>query len=1063
MSSSEEEDEPLPNIDFSDDLGDDISSVASQSEGDSDGSWSEGEWSEGEGDYSDDSTSDSDSSTESEKVEVAIPFEDNKNPKIKQFFERMQHFFEMRRNVEDRADLMDPSDKFRHLKVKVHSGGIEEEVEEEEEDSQVEPEVRWKKEYQQKNLDNSTVKNVDELYKVAEQAQKELKRMIELMLDEVNGLDDDNIEYPDLKPRDRAYKKAKEEYRHRIPGPPESWIYDVVRASVICKSFKQVSDVNKWLSKHAHIVSGKNRFAEPSFTGYRDMMYHVLVPVEGELAHICELQIHHKDIKALAEQSGLPKHYEFFRSCFAGDVYQGDVLQDLAMMNKYGTVDRKLMDVLKESQDAAQLKMFAELFREKLEEFDSALHLYQRISGIQLGMKDDKSIAETYYNIALTMGATGDVDGSIKNFNKALVIQENVLGSEHIAVAETNSQIGHMLCKKCNFSKALKKYQKALRIREANSNDNFVVVESLKDIGLAQERMGEYLAAEESYRKALEMQESFLGDVHPDAAATRHLIGNVLCEYGDYTKAMDEHRLALSIRETEVGKNNLMTAESHTDIGIVLTHRGDYEVAEWRHRKALKIRETLRGKEHEECAISLKYLGDLLCRKKDWEGAINELTRAQGVLNKVYGMDHPNSCASYIDLGNAYLEKGIVDKALQEFRRAKGLLETTLGRDHPETVAAYSALGRAYTLQGDSVQALNLLQTALEALEEALGKDHPKVAATCMYIADALLVDGNLDESLVQHRKALSIRANILSKDHPDTAVSCARVGDMLGRKGDFVGASVAHRQSLSIIAILCGDRHQESAAARVRLARILAAQGDFDAAIDEIQQAIEILSSVLGNEHEDNGRTLSVLGSIHSMMGDFEAAQKDQNAAVDIFMAKLGKKHPWTVEAKKKLELAEAETKEKDIFDPVVQKVTSSVSNFEGSSYISPMGGKKKSPVTPILPDALFSPKMANTEGETPNLTKKKPRKSKKAADDEEANDEGTKKSKKKKKKKDGEGKKKKKKKAKDCADGADGAESKKKKKKKKPKKADGDEGNDEGTKKSKKKKKKKKKAPAE
>jgi hypothetical protein len=49
---------------------------------------------------------------------------DTPNPKTEQFLDRIQHFFEVRRKVEERADMMDPSNKLRKLRVKFHSGGI---------------------------------------------------------------------------------------------------------------------------------------------------------------------------------------------------------------------------------------------------------------------------------------------------------------------------------------------------------------------------------------------------------------------------------------------------------------------------------------------------------------------------------------------------------------------------------------------------------------------------------------------------------------------------------------------------------------------------------------------------------------------------------------------------------------------------------------------------------------------------------------------------------------------------------------------------------------------------
>ena len=46
---------------------------------------------------------------------------------------------------------------------------------------------------------------------------------------------------------DLASQKAIEEYTYRIPGPAESWLYDILRASIICKSYKQMNDINKFL------------------------------------------------------------------------------------------------------------------------------------------------------------------------------------------------------------------------------------------------------------------------------------------------------------------------------------------------------------------------------------------------------------------------------------------------------------------------------------------------------------------------------------------------------------------------------------------------------------------------------------------------------------------------------------------------------------------------------------------------------------------------------------------------------------------------------------------------
>jgi tetratricopeptide (TPR) repeat protein len=828
------------------------------------------------------------------------------NPKIGQFFDRLQHFFEVRRKTEEKALAMDPSMKFRGLKVKVHSGGTQRKN------------GVFKKEYQQRNTDYKTVRSLDELYGAAESANAELKFFLNKLVEDVKGLESRDLILAPLKPRRRAFEKAKSEYNRRIPGPPESWLYDVVRAGVVCKSYKQMSDVNKWLGNNCHVVQAKNRFAEPCFNGYRDLLFHVSIPFRDELAHICEIQVHHKDILALNELYGLPKHYDFFRSCFVSPWRtQEAVLEDLLMMSKFGKIEGPCMKKLLKSNDPEQIRLVAGLCRDKLDDFTRSLELYRRVLNLQENEMEsgDEELAETYLSIGLALGYMGDTETSLENLQKALAIQESCLGGDHVEVADTYAEIGRLLIRKGEFAGALTQCQRSLNIRESKLGKNhFQVIQSLQDIGLAFQEKGDFRDSVQEYQRALRLQEDILGDIHPDVASTHAMIGTALCQYGDFGKAMEEHRLALSIRETELGKNNPATAQSHTDIGILLCQKGDYQFSEWRHRKALRIREATRGKDDEECAISHGYLGEVLSRKGDYDGAVTELKRAQEIREANVGMDSPVTAGSYIDLGNIYCRHGKYSEALMEYRRAKVIRESILGPKHPDTALAYMCMGNSLTLQGDLVRAFSEHRKALAVFEAVLGKSHPRTATAYQSMADALLANGDRDEALIEHRKALAIRANVLAKDHPDTATSCSRIGDLLSGKGDLVGALVAYRQALAITVSLCGEDHAESADAHVNVGRVLAAQGDLDEAMDEIQNALAVRQRILGVDHEDTARACQMLGSLHSMQGEFEEAQEYHSKAVDSFSKKLGMKHPETKSAREKLLMAEAEEEETDL-----------------------------------------------------------------------------------------------------------------------------------------------------
>jgi tetratricopeptide (TPR) repeat protein len=828
------------------------------------------------------------------------------NPKIEQFFDRLQHFFEVRRKTSERAEIMDPSKKFRNLKVKNHSGGI------------LKKNGKYKKEYQQHDLNDKLVRNLDDLYDAAAPAQAELKFFLQQMVRDVRGLEEESLLLPPLKPRDRAFEKAKSEYGHRSPGPPESWLYDIVRAGVICRSYKQMADVNKWLSKNCHVVQTKNRFFEPAFNGYRDLLFHVSIPFRDDLAHICEIQVHHRDMYGLNEQFGLPKHYEFFRSCFAGHWRsQDDILDDLSMMSKFGNIGGPLMKKLLKSKDPEQLRLFAGLCRDKLDEFDRSLELYRRVLNLQEDShgSEHEQMAATYLSIGLVLGAMGDTDASLLNLQKALAIQESFLGSNHVEVADSYAEIGRMLNKKGDFSGALQQYRRALAIRETKlGKEHFLVVKSLQDIGMALQEKGDFRQAEAEYRRALKIQQDVLGDVHPDVAVTHAMIGTTLCQHGEFVKAMEEHRLALSIRETGLGKNHPTTAESHTDIGILLCQKGEYEFSEWRHRKALRIREAMRGKDDEECAISHGHLGEVLSRRGDNEGAIAELKRAQEIREANVGMDSPITAGSYIDLGNIFCRMGRYKEALKEYRRAKVIRESILGPTHPDTAQAYMCVGIALNLDGDHEGALAEHRMALSVFEAYLGKSHPRTATGYQSFADALLANGDRDAALIEHRKALAVRANVLAKDHPDTAISCSRIGDLLSGKGDLVGALVAYRQALAITVGLCGEDHQESASAHINVGRVLAAQGDLEEAMQEMRQSLTVRETSLGKDHVETGRAYILMGSLYSMQGKFDEAHEMHSKGVSSLTKQLGKKHAETKRARKKLMSAENEEKEKEL-----------------------------------------------------------------------------------------------------------------------------------------------------
>jgi tetratricopeptide (TPR) repeat protein len=561
-------------------------------------------------------------------------------------FDRLHHFFQVRKKVEFRMKRIDPAGKLKEIELVAHSNGIRE------------ADGSYKALYQQQNVDGKVASNLGEVYAGAKQAQSSFMDLVYDICSKVKGFEHFDAYFPPLKPLDRASEKARSDYSHRSPGPSETWLYDVLRATITCKTVRQMESINKYLSKKVHIVQAKNRFVTPAYTGYRDLLYHARVPYEFKenVYFIAEIQVQHKEVISVQKLLGLNAHQLYFRSCFSGPERSMEkTLKSLESLDKARKVDEKFVKALLKSEDADQLAMFAQLFHEKLECFDEALELYSRILVLEksnVGETHAKTAA-IYQNIGLVQGKEGDFDSAMMNLQKALDIQEVVFGRNHPEGATTRSHLGHVLCLRgdetgsLQHRSALQQHRISLAIREESLGPDHVdVATSYQNIGLSLGQLGDLEGSLTAYRKALTILQNALEPSHPNVANTHSMIGTVLCGQERFDKATKEFTRALEIRTEKLGKNHPATADSHTEIGDMLCETGDYDDAEWRYREALRIRRALLGKDHPDCATSLSNIGYVLSQKGDYEGALKEHRQALGIRDAILGKRNPDSLSS---------------------------------------------------------------------------------------------------------------------------------------------------------------------------------------------------------------------------------------------------------------------------------------------------------------------------------------------------------------------------------------------------------------------------------
>jgi hypothetical protein len=108
-----------------------------------------------------------------------------------------------------------------------------------------------------------------------------------------------------MKPAERATQKIQEKCQKIEPGPPESWLYDLVRASFVCDSEHQMNEVCEALQRNYssifEIIQIYNHFSTPYPSGYRNIVLNIRVKVKNKQGHeinfICEVVIHHIQLR----------------------------------------------------------------------------------------------------------------------------------------------------------------------------------------------------------------------------------------------------------------------------------------------------------------------------------------------------------------------------------------------------------------------------------------------------------------------------------------------------------------------------------------------------------------------------------------------------------------------------------------------------------------------------------------------------------------------------------------------------------------------------------------------
>jgi tetratricopeptide (TPR) repeat protein len=370
--------------------------------------------------------------------------------------------------------------------------------------------------------------------------------------------------------------------------------------------------------------------------------------------------------------------------------------------------------------------------------------------------------------------------------DRAVEQRRQFAAADPTVLSTSLSHLGELQTLQANFDAGEKSYREAIAYESslpATPQNRATLAKTLHGLGVLLERQGRYADAEQSFRKALELQRQALGPAHADKARTLQDLAKVIDESGNPKAAIPVMRQALDMqRQLNGSQPDPGLAEAINDLGTLLYEGGDYDAAEKLFIEAIAMKHRLLGDKHPEIALTLVNLARVLQNKGDLAGAEARFRDALAMQRLTLGDVHPDVATTLNDIAFVQYDRGDKQMAVATEREALRVDQQLFSGDHPEVARIENRIGFWLTQDGQYAEAEHDLQDALAMRRRLFGDQHPDVAGSLDHLAILQVARGQNAEALVSARSAVEIFTAALSATNWKTAVGeCAEGAALMG------------------------------------------------------------------------------------------------------------------------------------------------------------------------------------------------------------------------------------------------------------------------------------------
>ncbi len=312
---------------------------------------------------------------------------------------------------------------------------------------------------------------------------------------------------------------------------------------------------------------------------------------------------------------------------------------------------------------------------------------------------------------------------------------------------------------------------------------------ALNVIGSTYNLKGDYVAALDSYRKALTaMQEA--GDKKGVAAICNN-IGLVYRKMGNNPKALEYYQKDLKIQEELRDEGGI--ANAYNNLGTIYNDEGNFAKALEYYTKGMKQHEAAGDKFG--MAVSYNNVGTVYNEQEQYATALEYYRKSLALRQELN--DRQGIATVYGNIGLIYKDEGLYDKALEYYRKSLSIQEKL--EEKPGLVNSYYNMGVLYQKQKAYAKAIQWCKKSLTLSRQISALRPERNACNCLY--EVYRSTGQSNFALAYHEQYFAL-SDSLQKEETNVRLEqmeFARqvMADSLGMEEEKLKMEMAHQNEV--------------------------------------------------------------------------------------------------------------------------------------------------------------------------------------------------------------------------------------------------------------------------